>query len=112
MWTARRDEAHRQNRDIADCCRKFRSVHKRLTIHPTLECLLREDIAMPEMPEGRTGHDNDQEGRRLWIRSDVMSLQHAEVTVYPWKEPPELKARTINRVRTFLKAHQPVTAAR
>jgi hypothetical protein len=28
-----------------------------------------------------------------------------------WKEPPELKARTINRVRAFLKA-QPLTAAR
>ena len=44
---------------------------------------------------------------------DVASLApNAEVTVYPWKEPPELKARTINRVRSFLKAHQPVTAAR
>ena len=38
--------------------------------------------------------------------------REAEVTVYPWKEPPELKARTINRVRTFLKAHQPATAMR
>jgi hypothetical protein len=37
---------------------------------------------------------------------------NAEVTVYPWKEPPELKARTINRVRIFLKAHQPKTAMR
>src|SRR4051812_17555728 len=44
---------------------------------------------------------------------DIASLApNTEVTVYPWKEPPELKARTINRVRTFLKAHQPVTAAR
>jgi pimeloyl-ACP methyl ester carboxylesterase len=44
---------------------------------------------------------------------DVASLApNAEVTVYPWKDPPELKARTINRVRTFLKAHQPATAAR
>jgi len=44
---------------------------------------------------------------------DVASLApNAEVTVYPWKEPPELKARTIKRVRTFLKAHLPATAAR
>jgi pimeloyl-ACP methyl ester carboxylesterase len=44
---------------------------------------------------------------------DVASLApNAEVTVYPWKDPPELKARTINRVRTFLKAHLPATAAR
>ncbi len=43
---------------------------------------------------------------------DVASLApNAEVTVYPWNNPPDLKARTINRVRTFLKAHQPVTAA-
>src|SRR5665213_3619734 len=38
---------------------------------------------------------------------DVASLcPNAEVTVFPWKEPPELKARTINRARTFLKRHQ------
>src|SRR5712692_7591676 len=44
---------------------------------------------------------------------DVASLApNAEVVVYPWKDPPELKARTINRVRSFLKAHLPVTAAR
>jgi pimeloyl-ACP methyl ester carboxylesterase len=44
---------------------------------------------------------------------DVASLApNAEMTVYPWKDPPELKARTINRVRTFLKSPLPVTAAR
>jgi pimeloyl-ACP methyl ester carboxylesterase len=44
---------------------------------------------------------------------DVASLApNADFAVYPWKDSPELKARTINRVRTFLKAHLPVTAAR
>jgi|SRR5580704_6404417 pimeloyl-ACP methyl ester carboxylesterase len=44
---------------------------------------------------------------------DVASLApNAEVSVYPWKDPPELKARTITRVRNFLKAHLPATAAR
>jgi len=44
---------------------------------------------------------------------DIASLApNAEVSVYPWKDPPELKARTINRVRAFLKAHLPVTGAR
>jgi hypothetical protein len=44
---------------------------------------------------------------------DIASLApNAEVTAYPWREPPELKQRTINRVRTFLKAHQPLTASR
>jgi hypothetical protein len=32
---------------------------------------------------------------------------NAEITVFPWKEPPELKARTIDRARTFLKRHLP-----
>jgi len=45
-----------------------------------------------------------------WVTSvDVASLcPNAEITVYPWKDPPELKARTINRARTFLKRHQTV----
>jgi pimeloyl-ACP methyl ester carboxylesterase len=43
------------------------------------------------------------------ISIDIASLApNAEITVFPWKEPPELKRRTINRVRTFLKARQTV----
>ena len=38
---------------------------------------------------------------------DIASLApNAEITVFPWKDPPELKARTINRARTFLKRYQ------
>ena len=36
----------------------------------------------------------------------------AQVTAYPWKEEADLKARTIEQVREFLKAHQPAAAAR
>ena len=37
---------------------------------------------------------------------DVASLApNAEITVFPWTDPPELKARTIERVRSFLRAH-------
>ena len=37
---------------------------------------------------------------------EVASLcPNAEITVFPWREPPELKARTIERVRTFLRTH-------
>lgn len=44
---------------------------------------------------------------------DIASLApNADFTVYPWKDPAELKARTINRVHGFLKVHLPVTAAR
>jgi pimeloyl-ACP methyl ester carboxylesterase len=43
----------------------------------------------------------------LQVSIDIASLApNAEITVFPWKEPPDLKARTINRVRTFLKQHQ------
>ena len=43
----------------------------------------------------------------IQVSIDIASLApNAEITVFPWKEPPELKARTINRGRTFLKRHQ------
>jgi len=43
----------------------------------------------------------------LRVSIDVASLcPNAEITVFPWKDPPELKARTINRARTFLKRIQ------
>ena len=37
---------------------------------------------------------------------------NGEVTIYPWKEPKELISPTVERVRSFLKAHEPVTALR
>jgi pimeloyl-ACP methyl ester carboxylesterase len=43
----------------------------------------------------------------LQVSIDIASLApNAEITVFPWKEPPDLKARTIDRARTFLKRHQ------
>ncbi len=37
---------------------------------------------------------------------DVASLApNAEITVFPWKSPPELKERTIDRVRAFIQTH-------
>ena len=37
---------------------------------------------------------------------DVASLApNAEITVFPWSSPPELKDRTIERVRKFLQTH-------
>jgi len=42
---------------------------------------------------------------------DIASLApNAEISVFPWKEPADLKARTIDRARTFLKRHLPATA--
>ena len=43
----------------------------------------------------------------LQVAIDIASLApNAEITVFPWKEPPDLKARTIDRARAFLKRHQ------
>jgi pimeloyl-ACP methyl ester carboxylesterase len=56
---------------------------------------------------------DDSDAHAYQTSVDVASLApNAETTVYPWNNPPELKARTINRARNFLKAHQPMTAAR
>jgi pimeloyl-ACP methyl ester carboxylesterase len=44
----------------------------------------------------------------LRVSIDIASLcPNAEITVFPWKDPPDLKARTINRARNFLKRHVP-----
>src|SRR5262249_3912637 len=49
------------------------------------------------LPDDVTAHP-------LQVSIDIASLApNAEITVFPWKDPPELKARTINRARTFLK---------
>ncbi len=43
----------------------------------------------------------------LQVSIDIASLApNAEITVFPWKDPADLKARTINRARAFLKRHQ------
>jgi pimeloyl-ACP methyl ester carboxylesterase len=47
---------------------------------------------------------DDVDAHPLETSVDVASLcPNAEITVFPWKAPAELKARTINRARTFLK---------
>jgi hypothetical protein len=52
------------------------------------------------LPDDITAHP-------LQVSIDIASLApNAEITVFPWREPAELKARTINRARTFLKRHQ------
>src|SRR5262244_1501810 len=53
------------------------------------------------LPDDVTAHP-------LQVSIDIASLApNAEITVFPWKDPPELNARTINRARTFLKRHLP-----
>jgi hypothetical protein len=55
---------------------------------------------------------DDTPSHPLQSSVDVAELApQAESTVFPWREPPELKARTIEQVRQFLRAHQPVRMA-
>jgi hypothetical protein len=55
---------------------------------------------------------DDTPSHPLQTSVDVSALApRAEATVFPWREPPELKARTIEQVREFLRAHLPVRAA-
>jgi hypothetical protein len=43
---------------------------------------------------------------------DIAALApNAEVTVFPWREPPELLSQTTDQIRAFLRAHQPLRAA-
>jgi hypothetical protein len=37
---------------------------------------------------------------------EIFKDEFAEITVFPWKEPAELKQRTINRVRRFLEQNR------
>jgi len=55
---------------------------------------------------------DDTPAHPLQTSIDVASLApNAEITVFPWREPADLKERTINRVRNFLKANVPMRAA-
>jgi pimeloyl-ACP methyl ester carboxylesterase len=50
---------------------------------------------------------DDVPAHPLQVSIDIASLApNAEITVFPWKEQADLKARTINRARAFLKRHQ------
>lgn len=49
---------------------------------------------------------DDVPSHPLQTSIDVASLApNAEITVFPWSEPPELKKRTIDRVRRFIQTH-------
>ena len=55
---------------------------------------------------------DDTPSHPLQTSIDVASLApNAEITVFPWREPSELRERTISRVRSFLRAHVPMAAA-
>lgn len=51
---------------------------------------------------------DDTPAHPLQVSIAIASLApNAEITVFPWKAPPELKTRSINRARSFLKRYRP-----
>ena len=45
------------------------------------------------------------------VCEDILALApNAKATLYPWKDTPELKAKAVDQVRSFLSAHTPVAA--
>jgi pimeloyl-ACP methyl ester carboxylesterase len=81
-------------------------LHNLYRVRPDFVYSVSRDFAkscqtpMLVLPDDITAHP-------LQVSIDIASLApHAEITVFPWKEPPDLKARTIDRARTFLKRHQ------
>lgn len=62
------------------------------------------EIPMLVMPDDIPAHP-------FQVSMDIFKLApNAEVSMYPWKEPPERIPAAIERVRTFLKAHEPALA--
>jgi hypothetical protein len=56
---------------------------------------------------------DDTPAHSLEAAMDLAALApKAEITEYPWKESEDIKAKTINQVRDFLRTHQPAQAAR
>ena len=81
-------------------------LHSLYRVRPDFVYSVSRDFAkscqtpMLVLPDDITAHP-------LQVSIDIASLApNAEITVFPWKEPAELKARTINRALTFLKGHQ------
>jgi pimeloyl-ACP methyl ester carboxylesterase len=55
---------------------------------------------------------DDTPSHPLQTSIDVASLApNSDITVFPWREPEELRQRMIQKVRSFLKTHVPMKAA-
>jgi len=86
-------------------------LHNLYAVHPDfLYSVPREFISTCRTPVLVLPDDIDSHPLQTSI--DVASLApNAEITVFPWKQPDELKQRTIDRVRRFLRAHVPMRVA-
>jgi pimeloyl-ACP methyl ester carboxylesterase len=110
MFNSGRDvwakELRERRRDVPmEVIEKY--LHNLYRVRPDFVYSVSRDFAkscqtpMLVLPDDVTAHP-------LQVSIDIASLApNAEITVFPWKDPPELKARTINRARSFLKRHLP-----
>src|SRR6202011_4930343 len=87
-------------------------LHNLYRVQPDFVYSVSRDFAkscqmpMLVLPDDITAHP-------LQVAIDIASLApNAEITVFPWKEPADLKARTINRARAVLKRHLPACGRR
>src|SRR5436190_14486246 len=108
MFNSRRDvwakEFRERRRDVPmGTIEKY--LHRLYRVQPDFVYSVSRDFAkscqtpMLVLPDDVTAHP-------LQVSIDIASLApNAEITVFPWKDPPDLKARTINRARAFLKRH-------
>jgi hypothetical protein len=87
-------------------------LHNLFRVQPDFVYSVTRDFAracqtpMLVMPDDTPGHPYQ-------VSMDIVALApKAEVTIYPWKDTPELKQQAVRHVRDFLHAHQPVTSAR
>jgi len=87
-------------------------LHNLFRVQPDFVYSVSRDFArscqtpMLVMPDDTPGHPYQ-------VAMDIVALApKAEATVYPWREPKDLWVKTVHQVRDFLKAHQPVAAAR
>ena len=87
-------------------------LHNLFRVQPDFVYSVSRDFArscqtpMLVMPDDTPGHPYQ-------VSMDIAALApKADVTVYPWREHKDLWVKTVQQVRDFLKAHQPVAAAR
>ena len=87
-------------------------LHNLYCIQPDFAYSVSRDFArscqtpMLVMPDGTPSHSYE-------AAMDLVELApKAQVTAYPWKESPDVLAKTINQVRDFLLAHQPARTSR
>ena len=87
-------------------------LHSLYRVHPDFVFSVTRDFVrscqtpMLVMPDDVPAHP-------FQVSMDIFKLApNAEVSMYPWKQPKDLIPAAVARVRTFLKAHEPVASRR